>query len=68
MPALMKHYDLGRDQVSMLYRSIADAMYRAVRAGGLPCTALPWQWGFGWPRCDKAQLGFVAINIEGGNS
>jgi hypothetical protein len=52
MPVLMNDYSLSRDQVSTLYRSIADAMYRAVRVGGIPCTALPWRWGFGWPRCD----------------
>jgi hypothetical protein len=49
---LMSDYNLSREQVSKLYRGIADAMYRAVRVGGIPCTALPWRWGFGWPRCD----------------
>ncbi len=33
---------------------IAEAMYRAVRAGGGPCTALPWRWGYGWPTCVDA--------------
>jgi len=50
--ALMSDYSLSREQASKLYRGIADAMYRAVRVGGIPCTALPWRWGFGWPRCD----------------
>ncbi len=49
---LMDDYGLSRDQVSILYRSIADIMYRAVRLGGAPCTGLPWRWGFGWPGCD----------------
>jgi hypothetical protein len=49
---LMTEYGLSRDQVSWLYRQIADVMYRAVRLGGVPCTSLPWRWGFGWPRCD----------------
>jgi hypothetical protein len=52
MTALMQDYGLSRDQVSTLYRGIADAMYRPVRLGGLPCTSLRWRWGFGWPRCD----------------
>ena len=51
---LMSDYGLGREQVSTLYRSIADVMYRAVRVGGAPCTGLPWRWGFGWPGCDKS--------------
>jgi hypothetical protein len=45
-------YGLNRDQVTLLYRSIAEVMYRAVRLGGAPCTALPWRWGFGWPSCE----------------
>jgi hypothetical protein len=49
---LMSDYGLSRDQVSTLYRSVADVMYRAVRIGGAPCTGLPWRWGFGWPKCD----------------
>lgn len=52
MPVLVTEYDLSPDQISRLYRNIADAMYRAVRLGGAPCTGLPWRWGFGWPPCD----------------
>jgi hypothetical protein len=52
MPTLIADYGLSRDQVSTLYRTIADVMYRAVRLGGAPCTSLSWRWGFGWPRCD----------------
>lgn len=51
-PELMADYGLSRNQVSTLYRSITDVMYRAVRLGGAPCTGLPWRWGFGWPQCD----------------
>jgi len=51
VPVLMADYGLSRDQVSALYRSIADVMYKAVRLGGAPCTGLPWRWGFGWPQC-----------------
>lgn len=52
IPILMADYGLSRDQANSLYRGIADAMYRSVRLGGLPCTGLPWRWGFGWPHCD----------------
>jgi hypothetical protein len=51
--SLRFRYGLTREQVTSLYRNIADAMYRAVRLGGVPCTGLPWRWGFGWPRCDR---------------
>ncbi|MCP4386188.1 MAG: hypothetical protein GY798_33070 [Hyphomicrobiales bacterium] len=49
--SLMDEYGLSRDAVALLYRGIGDAMYRAVRLGGAPCSPLPWRWGFGWPRC-----------------
>lgn len=52
-PVLMAEYGLSRKQLATLYRSIADVMYRAVRLGGVPCTGLPWRWGFGWPRCNR---------------
>lgn len=48
-------YGLSRQQVALLYRTIAETMYRAVRLGGPPCTPLPWRWGFGWPRCAEAR-------------
>jgi len=50
--ALRADYDLSRGEISRLYQTVADAMYRAVRLGGAPCTGLPWRWGFGWPQCD----------------
>ena len=49
---LSADFDLSRDEVSRLYRAIADVMYRTVRVGGTPCSALPWRWGFGWPQCE----------------
>jgi len=52
MQVLMADYGLSRNQVSALYRSIADVMYQTVRLGGVPCTGLPWRWGFGWPQCN----------------
>jgi hypothetical protein len=50
--ALSATYRLSRDDVTRVYRSIADVMYRAVRLGGAPCSGLSWRWGFGWPHCD----------------
>jgi hypothetical protein len=51
-PALAAAYGLNPNQVTQLYRTIADIMYRAVRLGGGPCTGLSWRWGFGWPQCE----------------
>jgi len=49
--ALGAQYGLGREAVETAYAMIAAAMFRAVRAGGWPCTGLPWRWGYGWPDC-----------------
>jgi hypothetical protein len=48
---LREIYGLTEAQVSGLYVSISELMYRAVRLGGVPCTTLPWRWGYGWPLC-----------------
>jgi hypothetical protein len=49
---LESEYGLSRSQIMTIYRSIAAVMYHAVRLGGVPCTDLPWRWGFGWPPCE----------------
>ena len=46
-------YGLTDEQIAGLYRSISELMYRAVRLGGIPCTNLPWRWGYGWPLCGQ---------------
>ncbi len=51
IPELSAEYHLSAREVERLYSAIADLMYRAVRVGGMPCTGLPWRWGYGWPRC-----------------
>jgi hypothetical protein len=51
-PQLAGEYGLSIEAVDTLYAAIADLMYRAVRAGGMPCTGLPWRWGYGWPECE----------------
>ena len=50
-PVLSKEYGLSVDQVAELYDAVAELMYRAVRIGGVPCSGLPWRWGYGWPEC-----------------
>lgn len=45
-------YNITARQVEDIYLGIAHLMYRAVRIGGMPCTGLPWRWGYGWPECD----------------
>lgn len=49
---LTKQYGLSAREVGLIYQGIADLMYRAVRLGGIPCSGLPWRWGYGWPACD----------------
>ncbi|MEM1431727.1 MAG: hypothetical protein AAGG09_19900 [Pseudomonadota bacterium] len=49
--ALHSQYGLGPETVRTAYVVIAAAMYRAVRVGGVPCSGLPWRWGYGWPDC-----------------
>jgi hypothetical protein len=49
---LSQEYGLTQGQITDLYRTIAALMYRAVRIGGVPCSRLPWRWGYGWPQCD----------------
>ena len=50
--ALAAEYGLEPDQVRLLYRVLSNIMHRTVRLGGIPCTRLPWRWGFGWPLCE----------------
>ena len=51
-PELSTAYDLSAGEVGRIYNVIGDLMYRAVRIGGVPCSGLPWRWGYGWPDCD----------------
>jgi hypothetical protein len=47
-------YGLSSDRVTLLYATIAEIMYKAVRLGGVPCAPVSWRWGFGWPQCGKS--------------
>ena len=48
---LSSEYGVSPATVHTLYSTIAELMYRAVRVGGVPCSGLPWRWGYGWPEC-----------------
>lgn len=48
---LAKQYNVSREQVSLAYKAIGDAMFNAVRFGGAPCSGLPWRWGYGFAGC-----------------
>ena len=50
-PELVTDYNLSVREVEILYIAVAELMYRSVRIGGMPCTGLPWRWGYGWPQC-----------------
>lgn len=49
---LSREYGMSSEEVDRIYDVLAALMYRAVRVGGIPCTGLPWRWGYGWPECD----------------
>ncbi|MFV0513845.1 MAG: hypothetical protein ACK5MY_09495 [Jhaorihella sp.] len=48
---LAARYDMTPAQVRGAYATIAGAMYLAVRFGGVPCSGLPWRWGYGYASC-----------------
>lgn len=49
---LRKFYGMSAEQVRAVYATIADAMFLSVRLGGVPCSGLPWRWGYGYPHCN----------------
>ncbi len=49
---LSSTYAVSSEDVELLYAVISNLMYRAVRIGGVPCSGLPWRWGYGWPECE----------------
>ncbi len=52
MNELRIQYHISGEDVNRLYAVIGAMMYQAVRIGGMPCTGLPWRWGYGWPQCN----------------
>lgn len=49
---LSEQYDLSAKEVERIYAVIGGLMHRAVRLGGVPCSGMPWRWGYGWPECE----------------
>ena len=52
---LATRYGLSEEQIGNAYKAIANTMFDAVRAGGLPCTGLSWRWGCGYPPCSRPE-------------
>lgn len=50
-PALSLLYDISTERIEEIFSLAAEAMYAAVRVGGVPCSGLPWRWGYAWPQC-----------------
>jgi len=48
-----REFHLSPAAIENNFEIVAALMYRAVRAGGMPCTAFPWRWGYGWPACHE---------------
>ena len=53
---LSAKYGVSKDQIRTAYEAIANAMFDAVRIGGLPCSGLAWRWGYGYPPCGATTL------------
>jgi hypothetical protein len=50
-PELAARHRMAEQTVKSIFNVAGEMMYQAVRAGGKPCTFLPWRWGYGWPQC-----------------
>jgi hypothetical protein len=48
---LSLEYNVSELRVRQAFSITAESMYKAVRFGGLPCSLLPWRWGYGWDSC-----------------
>lgn len=44
---LRSEYNLSAQEINFLYGTISYLMYHSVRIGGIPCSGLPWRWGYG---------------------
>ncbi len=44
-------FSLSELAITRNFLVIADLMFDAVRAGGMPCYLFSWRWGYGWPQC-----------------
>jgi len=50
-PQLSSKFNVSEERLQQLFSTTAELMHKAVRLGGLPCTLLPWRWGYGWNNC-----------------
>ncbi len=48
-----QQFSLDKTTIEKQFAITAELMFRAVRAGGQPCTYFPWRWGYGWPLCQN---------------
>lgn len=51
VPEIAARLHLPETALTLSFAAAADLMFVAVRAGGVPCTPLPWRWGYGHPPC-----------------
>jgi len=42
---------LSEPKYAAEYIALSNVIYTAVRLGGLPCSGLPWRWGYGRSAC-----------------
>ncbi len=64
LASLADAYGVSPEDVTDGYALIASAMFRAVRLGGLPCSGLPWRWGYGFDHCIVTQQDFAGPTPE----
>jgi len=59
-PELSRKYSVSEQKIRKAFSVTANLMYKAIRLGGLPCSLLPWRWGYGWPNCAFAAVSNTA--------
>ncbi len=62
-PQLSLKFSLSEDRVNKAFSATANMMHKAVRLGGLPCSLLPWRWGYGWENCAFSAISEAADNL-----
>ena len=55
-PQMSLKYSVSEEEVREAFSLTSEMMYQAVRLGGLPCSLLPWRWGYGWQNCAFAPV------------
>ena len=63
-PQLSLKYSVSEAEIRELFLLTSELMYQAVRLGGLPCSLLPWRWGYGWPNCAFAAVSDTRKNYS----